>query len=80
MNKNRRVCAADFATTVLVNDRHNRLQPAAVPTLVNTLHPPKHVTCAQLAPKRTKSDTMGMSTQLKVQPTIVNDAGMVIMC
>jgi hypothetical protein len=57
MNKNCCVCSEHFENIMFLNDLHNRLQPTAVPTLVNVRNPPKMLTVQRPPPKRRIIDT-----------------------
>jgi hypothetical protein len=80
LHKNCRVCSEHFEAVMFLNDLRNRLQPAAVPTVVNVPNPPKQITCSRPAPKRRILDAMGnmSATVKKVKHTVPNDTGIAI--
>jgi hypothetical protein len=56
--KNCTVCSEHFESIMFLNDLHNRLQPTAVPTIVNVSNPPKFVAVQRTPPKRRNSDVI----------------------
>jgi hypothetical protein len=66
LNKNCFVCAEHFENSMFLNDLHNRLQPTAIPTLVDVPFPPPTVFSSRCKPTRKR--TGGMSENESVPP------------
>ena len=61
MNKNCKVCSEHFESIMFLNDLKNRLQPTAVPTIVNVANPPQRVTSKRPRPVNRSHPGIGSS-------------------
>jgi len=63
MHKNCKVCSEHFEPMMFRNELKTRLQPTAVPTIVNVSNPPRRVAPARSSPrKRRHGNVSGAST------------------
>ena len=57
LNKNCRICSEHFESVMFLNDLKNRLQPTAIPTLVDVSNPPLSITPARTNPRKREHAT-----------------------
>jgi len=57
LNKNCRICSEHFESVMFLNDLKNRLQPTAIPTLVDVSNPPLSITPARTNPRKRQHAT-----------------------